>query len=138
MRWDVSWGPCSIHNVGVEEDSQGHWKTAYCPHFCTIYTTRTVVLSLSHSVCTRVQTTQSTCKTYCANGICNSHPKSLCSKQRFYSQTSHASLGLSSPTFTTNMCGQMKIFIQFDVIISNNSFPSCRPSHFTRTSQWSQ
>jgi hypothetical protein len=37
------------------------------------------------------------------SGFCNSRPKTMCLEQRFYSQTNRASLGLESPTFTTDI-----------------------------------
>jgi hypothetical protein len=58
------------------------------------------------------------------SGFCNSLLKALRLHRRFNSQMNFASLGLGLPKFTSNMCGEMKILMRFDLIISSNSFPS--------------
>jgi hypothetical protein len=79
------------------------------PRLLYAYITRTAVVPHSLSDFARI----STCKTCVLSVDFAVWLKTLHLQQKFNLQTNCASLGLRSSVFTVNMCGQMKIFMQF-------------------------
>lgn len=82
------------------------------------------IVYLSNSAC-RISSTY-TCKLYVTivSSFCNSRVKTLRLELRFYLQTKFISLGLELAIFTTNMCGQMNMLIQFELTFSKGRLHS--------------
>jgi hypothetical protein len=127
--------PHSVHNVCMEEQiiRVVERQSAISPRclagctltacFCILYITRSEIVSISCSDCVSQYHAIHQWAGHSVNVLCNSWLTLLCLKQRFYLQMNCGSLGLES-TFAMNMCGWMKILMQFNLIISNDSFPS--------------
>jgi hypothetical protein len=137
MRWDVGRSR-SVPNARTAEqilEDNGRQPTvstrrlAACKgssHASVHLTlTRTAVVPLSRSVCAKVSNhTLYLQDSHSVEGLCNGRQTTLCLQQQFYSRANRSSLGLGSPTFTTNIGGQMKIVMRFCLTISIDSFPS--------------
>jgi hypothetical protein len=103
----------------------------YPPRLCTPYIAD-VSLSRSDSCLSLYHRTQPKD----VNRFLNTRPKTPRFQRRFYSRANRASLGLVSPTFTPNMCGQMITLMPFDLTINSDSFLStCGPECLVTASQ---
>jgi hypothetical protein len=133
MRWGVG-RPRSVPNARlrfVERQPTTYPYQASCssyrylPQFCTlyIYMARRAVVSLLHSICARVSKI-GYCETCILWTDLPQSAEALRLQQMFCSRTNRVSLSVEFPTFTMNMCGQMKLLIRFDLTNSIDRFPS--------------